>query len=385
MEKWPRRCTPRFGIDSVSDSLNLDVRPPDSLGDSLPGIDDAVDDVWARLEGQPRAAEILASAAAQPVHAYLFCGPRGTGKRTAALAFAASLIGTDSRSRRLALSGRHPDLSVHEPEGRTLRVAEADEIIFEASRSPVEGRHKVIVCDRFHTAEPEAVASLLKTIEEPPPTVVIVLLSEEIPPDHTTVASRCVIVEFDPVPDEDVRRILEREGVSSEGLGDIVAAAAGDVSRARLLATDASLSARRQAWAGAPARLDGTGNTVSALVDELRALIDEAQEPLTARQRTESDELARVEADVGPQGRLRREMDARHRREQRLLRVDELRFGLATLAAFYRQQIADDHHPQEAVVAITRIRDAHAGLVRNPNEPLLLQALFLSLPRVHHW
>ena len=369
----------------MSDSLHLAEGQADSQGDSwgdaLPGIDDAVDDVWAQLEGQPRAAEILASAAARPVHAYLFCGPRGTGKRTAALAFAASLIGVDSRSRRLALSARHPDLSIHEPEGRTLRVAEADEIIFEASRSPVEGNLKVIVCDRFHTAEPEAVASLLKTIEEPPPTAVIVLLSEEIPPDHTTVASRCIIVEFDPVPDDDVRRILEREGASPEGLDDIVAAAAGDVSRARLLATDVSLSARRQAWAGAPARLDGTGATVSVLVDELRALIDEAQAPLTARQQAESDDLSRVEADLGPQGRLRREMDARHRREQRLLRVDELRFGLATLAAFYRQQIADERHPQEALTAINRIRDAHACLVRNPNEPLLLQALFLSLPR----
>lgn len=365
----------------MSDLLNLDERPLDSQGDALPGIADAVDDVWAEVEGQPRAAEMLAAAAAQPVHAYLLCGPRGTGKRTAALAFAAALIGADSRSRRLALAGRHPDVSIHEPEGRTLRVVEADEIIFEASRSPVEGPLKVIVCDRFHTAEPEAVASLLKTIEEPPPTAVIVLLSEEIPPDHTTVASRCVIVEFDPVPDDDVRRILEREGASPEGLDDIVAAAAGDVSRARLLATDDGLGTRRRAWTAAPARLDGTGTTISMLVDELRALIDEAQAPLTARQQAESDDLARIEADLGTQGRLRREMDARHRREQRVLRVDELRFGLATLAAFYRQQMADEHHTQDAVAAIARIRDAHACLVRNPNEPLLLQALFLSLPR----
>ncbi|WP_419849438.1 hypothetical protein [Candidatus Poriferisocius sp.] len=365
----------------MSDSLNLDERQSDSPGGSLPGIDDAVDDVWAELEGQPRVAELLASASVQPVHAYLFCGPRGTGKRTAALAFAAALIGDDSRGRRLALAGRHPDVSIHEPEGRTLRVAEADEIIFEASRRPVEGRLKVIVCDRFHTAEPEAVASLLKTIEEPPPTAVIVLLSEEIPPDHITVASRCVTVEFDPVPDDDVRRILEREGVSPEGLDDIVVAAAGDVSRARLLATDDGLGARRRAWTAAPARLDGTGTTVSALVDELRALIDEAQAPLTARQRAESDDLARIEADVGTQARQRREMDARHRREQRLLRADELRFGLATLASFYRQQMADERHTQDAVAAINRIRETHACLVRNPNEPLLLQALFLSLPR----
>ena len=351
------------------------------MSDFLPGVADAADDVWAALEGQLRAAEILVAAAAQPVHAYLFCGPRGTGKRTAALAFAAALLGADSRSRRLALAGRHPDVSIHEPEGRTLRVSEADEIIFDASRSPVEGRLKVIVCDRFHTAEPEAVASLLKTIEEPPPTAVIVLLSQEVPPDHSTVASRCVIVEFNPVPDDDVRRILEQEGVPSDGLDDIVAAAAGDISRARMLATDDGLGARRRAWASAPARLDGTGATVSALVDELRALIDEAQVPLTALQQSESADLARIEADVGAQARLRREMDARHRREQRLLRADELRFGLATLADWYRRHLADSRHSSDAVDAVNRIRNAHACLVRNPNEPLLLQALFLSLPR----
>ena len=343
--------------------------------------DVVVDDVWAGLEGQPRAAGILAAAAAQPVHAYLFCGPRGTGKRAAALAFAAALLGVDDRSRRLALAGGHPDVSWHEPEGRTLRVVEADEIIFEASRSPVEASRKLIVCDRFHTAEPEAVASLLKTIEEPPPTAVIVLLSEEIPPDHTTVASRCVIVEFDPVSDEDVRAILEREGADPDGLDDIVAAAAGDVSRARLLAADEGLGARRRAWAAAPGRLDGTGATVSVLVEELRALIDEAQSPLTDRQQAESADLARVEADLGPQARQRREMDARHRREQRLLRADELRFGLATLADYYRQHLADHRQGPDAVTAITRIRNTHACLVRNPNEPLLLQSLFLSLPR----
>jgi len=365
----------------VSDLLGQGDRPLDSRGDSQPGLDSAATDVWATLEGQPRAAGLLAAAAAQPVHAYLFCGPRGTGKRAAALAFAAALIGADSRTRRLALAGRHPDVSIHEPEGRTLRVVEADGIIFEASRSPLEAPRKVIICDRFHTAEPEAVASLLKTIEEPPPTAVLVLLSEEIPPDHATVASRCVMVEFDPLADDDVRRILEREGVDPEGLDDIVAAAAGDVSRARLLATDAGLGRRRQAWTAIPSRLDGTGHTVAAVVDDIRGLIDEAQAPLAARQQAESDDLARVEAEMGAQARLRREMDARHRREQRLLRTDELRFGLATLADVYRRQIADGRHPQDAVAAINRIRDAHACLVRNPNEPLLLQALFLSLAR----
>ena len=154
------------------------------------------------------------------------------------------------------------------------------------------------------------------------------------------------------------------------------------MSRARLLATDAGLGARRQAWASVAERVDGSGATVVGLVEKLRALIDEAQEPLVARQKAEADEITRVEAEVGAQTRYRREMDARHRREQRLLRADELRFGLATLATCYHRRLDQDHGRAEAVAAIDRIRDAHAALVRNPNEPLLLQALFLSLPQL---
>ncbi|MXW42648.1 MAG: hypothetical protein F4138_07955 [Acidimicrobiia bacterium] len=335
-----------------------------------------------QIEGQPKATKLLRGAVAQPVHAYLFLGPRGAGKRQGALAFASALIGSNERSRRLALAGRHPDLSIHEPEGRSLRVAEADQIIFEASRTPVEANFKVIVCDRFHSAEPEAVASLLKTIEEPPSTVVIVLLSEEIPPNHQTVASRCVLVEFDPVPDAEMRRILESQGVSAEALDSILTAAAGDLSRARLLANDTSLNERKAAWASIPTRLDGTGHTVAKLTDELQGLIDKAQEPLKARQQIESQELAQIEADSGKQGRQHHKMDARHRREERLLRSDELRFGMATLAKQYSQQMTNKRHARDCVVAIARLREAHACLICNPNEALLLQALLLSLPNI---
>ncbi|MCY4257536.1 MAG: hypothetical protein OXE04_04520 [bacterium] len=343
-----------------------------------------------KLEAQPRATEVLAGAATQPVHAYLFYGPRGTGKRAGALAFAAEIISSDERGRRLALAGQHPDLSIHSPEGRSLRVAEADDIIFEVSRSPVEANRKVVICERFHTAEPEAVAALLKTIEEPPAGAVILLLSEEIPPSHVTVASRCVVVEFDPVPDAEIRRILEAEGVPLEALDSIVAAASGDLSRARLLATDKGLAQRSQAWAAALGRLDGSGYTVTKLVEELRGLIDQAQAPLEERQTTEATQLTEIEANIGKQARQRREMDARHRREQRLLRTDELRFGMATLAEIYRRQIganprADQRtakEAKEAVTAIGRIRQAHASLIRNPNEALLLQALFLALPAI---
>ncbi len=339
------------------------------------------------LDAQPRATQLLAGAVAHPVHAYLFHGPRGTGKRAGALAFAAALIATDERTRRLALTGQHPDLSIHEPEGRSLRVAEADEIIFEASRSPAESSYKVIVCDRFHTAEPEAVASLLKTIEEPPPKAVVILLSEEIPPTHITVASRCVLVEFDPIDDAEMRRLLQAQSVPTKDLAGIITAANGDLRRARLLATDEGLQQRTQAWTAAIQRFDGTGHLIAMLVKDLQQLIDEAQAPLQAQQKAESEELARTEDSHGKQAGQRQQMESRHRREQRLLRTDELKFGLATMAEFYRQQLADEQqnnprHAKDAIVAIGHLRQAHASLIRNPNEALLLQSLFCKLSAI---
>jgi len=69
-------------------------------------------DLFTDIVGQPRAVEQLRAALANPVHAYLFVGPPGAGKRAAARAFAASLIDGDERTTRLVLAEQHPDLIV---------------------------------------------------------------------------------------------------------------------------------------------------------------------------------------------------------------------------------------------------------------------------------
>ncbi|GIT75981.1 MAG: hypothetical protein Ct9H300mP31_05120 [Acidimicrobiaceae bacterium] len=192
---------------------------------------------------------LLRTAAWSPVHAYLLVGPPGAGRGEAARAFAGSLFasgapdGPDSpsasRHRRLSAVGHHPDLLEVEPEGRSLLVADAREITVEGWRSPVEATHKVVVVDRFDTAEPEAVASLLKTIEEPPATTVFVLLSEEVPDSHVTVASRCVRVDLPPLTDEVVSDVLKADGVPSDRATELAEAAAGSLSRGpRVLAQD---------------------------------------------------------------------------------------------------------------------------------------------------
>jgi DNA polymerase-3 subunit delta' len=341
---------------------------------------------WDQVVGQDRAIAQLQSAVANPLHAYLFVGPRGAGKRAAARAFAAELLAEGAnesegqRHRRLALAEQHPDLVLVVPEGRTLRRTEADVIITEGSRSPVEGARKVIVVDRFHSAEPEAAASLLKTIEEPPASSVFVLLAEEVPPEHVTIASRCVRIDFPAVAAPAIAARLVADGVDPATADEIAAACAGNVDRALLLARDERFAARRQAWLEVPDELDGTGSAAARLVAGLRALIDDAQVPLTDRQAVEAAELAAREEEYGTRGSGRKTLEERHRREVRLLREDELRLGLATLAARYRDRLIDVPDPEPIVAACSRITAASEALIRNPNEALLLEALFLDLP-----
>ncbi len=344
-------------------------------------------DPFAAVVGQPQAVERLRAAARQPVHAYLFLGPHGSGKRDAAAAFAAGVLahaaGDDlaaaERHIALAAAWKHPDVVFFAPEGRTLRGDDAANLVIEASRSPVEGGRKIIVCDRFHTAEPGAAASLLKTIEEPAGPSMFVLLAEEVPPEHVTIASRCTIVDFGEVSEDLVVEWLVDQGIDHDLAVIAAQAARGDLHRARLLASDPGVAARRALWLDAPARLDGTGAAATAVVDELRAAIDRAQGPLDALHTEEAAELERQSEHFGVTATTRKDMTARHKREARRLRDDELRFGFAVLAARYRAEI-DAGDAQPALAAIDALRDAADALLRNPNEALQLQRLFLRLP-----
>jgi DNA polymerase-3 subunit delta' len=92
----------------------------------------------------------------------------------------------------------------------------------------------------------------------------------------------------------------------------------------------------------------------------------------------ETEDLAEQEEAYGTRGSGRRQQDERHRREVRRFRDDELRFGLATLARRYRDLAVGGR--SSAMDATSAITEVGGELVRNPNEALLLQALFLRLP-----
>ena len=348
--------------------------------------------LWDAVVAQDRAIALLDVAARAPVHAYLFLGPRGSTKMEAARAFSGALLCPNGgcgvcRDCRLALSGEHPDVQLIAREGAAISAVQAEDIVRRATLTPVEGGRKVLLLDEFHLLRPEAAARLLKTIEEPSASTVFVVLADDLPPELVTIASRCVRVEFGAIPVDVVERVLIAAGVDAEQAAVAARASAGDLDRAKDLAHDPDLAARRSAFAGVAERLDGTGAVVAQLVDDLLGRIETAAEPMKVRHTAEIAEMQERLERAGLRGGARRELEERHKRELRRHTTDELRAGLGEVAGAYRQSLVVDagvgvraHETRAKIEAVAAVHDALESLERNPNIVLLLQSLLLRLP-----
>jgi DNA polymerase III subunit delta' len=342
--------------------------------------------VWADVVGQPQAISRLSHAAQDPVHAYLFVGPPGSTKAEASRSFAALLMaGVDdplNRDARLALAGEHPDVREVHRQGARISKDQVGDIIRNSSLAPVEGNRKVMILHEFHLLEAEGAARLLKTLEEPPASTIFIVLADQVTPELITIASRCVRILFAALSNDVVAANLVETGIDPATADIAAQAAEGNLTRARVLATDPGLMERRDAFAGLAARLDGTGTTVVKLCTELLGLIDGAAAPLAARQAQELVDLEARVAATGERGSGRKQVEENHKRELRRHRVDELRSGLGVLAGAYRDALVRGvlPRPEAGVTAVTRIHASLESMERNPNETLLLQSLLLDLP-----
>ena len=129
-----------------------------------------------------------------------------------------------------------------------------------------------------------------------------------------------------------------------------------------------------------PGRLNGTGARAAELAAEVKALIDDAQSVIDARQEKEAVELEERVERYGLRGSGKKDIQDRQKREVRRHRTAELRLALATFAAVYRDTLIEARHPAEVVGAIHRIEQAALSLERFPNESLLLESLLAQLP-----
>lgn len=257
-------------------------------------------DVWADVVGQEAATAVLAQAATDPkrmTHAWLITGPPGSGRSTAARAFAASLLcdqgGCGScHACRTSIAGGHPDVTVVATEHVHLRVQDVRPLVSTAQQRPTSGRWRVIIIEDADRLNESSGNVLLKAIEEPPERTVWLLCAPSPVDVLVTIRSRCRQVGLRIPPPESVAELLiRRDGIEPELAQYAARAAASHVGIARRLAQDESARERRREILLMPRRLTSVPQAVVLAGDLVEAAKAEAAAATTSRDESERSAL----------------------------------------------------------------------------------------------
>ena len=174
---------------------------------------------YSRILGQERAKRLIERALSSDrlPHAFLFKGPDGVGKKLFAQGLAAALncrASIDHHacgqcvSCRKYQSGNHPDFMAIEPDKGAIKIDQVREMIKALSYPPYESVLRIVLLVDVHTMRAEAANSLLKTLEEPPPGNLLILTAEAAKDVLTTISSRCQVIPFFPLAEEQTVEVL---------------------------------------------------------------------------------------------------------------------------------------------------------------------------------
>jgi len=379
-------------------------------------------------EHHPQARMTLAAAlAGHASHAYLFHGPAGVGKRTAARAFAAELLAAGApdvdNARHRAIAGTHPDLTWVRPTGAHVMRTEdvADPVVSAATRTPFESQKRVFVLERVDTMNDEVANRLLKTLEEPPTFVHLILMTDSLGQVLPTVISRCQLVRFDPLPAARIAEDLVGEGVPAELAGACARLALGNGARARFLASEDGRALCADVDRLVAVALAGGGRPTGE-PEAWRGLLDRAeQRRIAAEERIAEEAKARLASE--PKGRERgaieKQFEDAAKRDGRRARTEVLDLGLTLAALRFRDLLclaegadaavldlagsqalaggggsgpdgatadvtgaATTHDPRRLRLAAERCEEARLSLQLNVTEDLALEALGFRLAQL---
>jgi DNA polymerase-3 subunit delta' len=348
---------------------------------------------FASVPEQPEAKRLLAAALAEePAHAYLLHGPPGVGKRTAAFAFAAALLGEERRVK----ARTHPDLYILEPLGEMIRIDDVRALRHDLHMRPFEAERRVYLVLDAQRMNEDAADALLKDLEEPPPYAVLLLVATELGPLPPTILSRCQLVPFRRLSERAVREwvLAQAPDRSEDEVLALARASAGRLDRARRL-LDPAATGRRDALIAAARSVyldDGFEPADAAAV--VIAAADEL-----GREAKEREQTALEGVDLPA-----REAEQRVRRAQRGAEREELLAALEALESWYRDLVVVSAGAESAAVHADRLdelrEDASRDLGRGPvgaaetvreawraleefnlNPSLALEALFVRLHR----
>jgi DNA polymerase-3 subunit delta' len=365
--------------------------------------------ILAGTEHHPHARAVLGAAVppgGDPSHAYLLHGPAGTGKRTAARAFAAELLvegaADPAGARARVVSGAHPDLTWVRPSGaHELLVDDVKPVIASAALTPFEARRRVFVIERADTMNDEAANRLLKTLEEPASFVHLILLTDRPSDLLETITSRCQAVRFDPLPAGAIAERLQSHGVAPEQADACARLALGDAGRALSLALGKgpALRAAADGFAGAALEARMAERPWRALLgaaqDSGRAVVADLESEFESRRET-----------LGKRERRRAETEheARKKRVQRRAERGTLDLGLALAGLRFRDlacvawgapdaihatdrrgELAESGAGRDAAKlrrAVEMVDDTRARFALNVSDELACEALGYRLERL---
>lgn len=182
--------------------------------------------------GQTHIIQTLKNAIVQNriAHAYLFCGPRGTGKTSIAKIFAKTLNCTNNQDApcgvcencKMAANGSHPDI-IEIDAASNNGVDEVRNLIDKVKYAPMQGKYKIYIIDEVHMMTSGAFNALLKTIEEPPAHVIFIFATTEPNKVLPTIISRCQRFDFNKVSMHDIKYrlsvVCKNEGIEIDENG----------------------------------------------------------------------------------------------------------------------------------------------------------------------